>query len=252
MSTTLRLPAKVRLDLTTTAPAPVQADQPAKKKKLKKDTRTRSERKLTMRGKTPPRIHNKLQQQQKAAEVRERTQREMAEANERRAAARAANLAALAEKFPLVFGDVDKPVPLAIGCANAVRAALGMTWSQGNDLMHWWTHRAPYYQALIAGGPRFNLDGTESGEVTEQQQAHATTALRRHENWLASTTVPPERETEIAARADAGESIRAIARDLGFQHPTIALIVRNARQKRAAAEAAAAAEATVEGEMIDG
>jgi ProP effector len=238
MSTTLRMPAKVRLDLTTTAdPAPIRADQPAKKRK--RAGGAGAER-------IPPKVHNAEQQQRKAAEVAARTTREMAEANERRAAARAGNVAALAERFPVVFGDADKPAPLAIGCANAVRAALAMTWSQSGDLMHWWTHRPAYYQALIAGGPRYNLDGTVDGEVTPHQQAHATKALRRHQNWLASTTVPPEREAEIAARADAGESIRAIARDTGFQMPTIALILRNARQKRAAADA------TVEGEMIDG
>jgi hypothetical protein len=199
MSTTLRLPPKVRLDLTakqpTTAdqhtrgcapvrtqvvtqqeaadPAPVKANaKPAKK---------------TKPGRIPPKVHNAEQQQRKQAEVQERTQREMAEANERRAAARAANLDTLAERFPAVF-NADKPLPLAIRADKAVREALALPWSQGNDLLHWWTHRPAYYQALIAGGARHDLDGTENGVVTPHQQAHATKALRRHQNWLARTT----------------------------------------------------------------
>lgn len=179
-STTLRLPPKGRLDLTAKkSPAPAkETAQPAKKR--------------TKPGRIPPKVNNAEQKSRKAAEVQERTQREMAEANARRAAARAVNLATLAERFPTVFGNADKPVPLAIGCANEVRAALGMTWSQGVDLMHWWTHRPAYYAALIAGGARYNIDGTENGEVTPLQQAHATKALRRHQNWLARTSSTPQ------------------------------------------------------------
>ena len=100
---------------------------------------------------------------------------------------RAANVAAVAERLPSVF-NADKPLPLAIRTDKAVREALALPWSQGNELLHWWTHRPAYYQALIAGGPRYNLDGTADGEVTPHQQAHATKALRRHQHWLAGTT----------------------------------------------------------------
>ena len=176
-STTLRLSLKARLDLTTKPVAPVKPNaKPAKK---------------TKPGRIPPKVHNAEQQKRKQAEVQERTQREMKEANERRISARVVNLAALAERFPSVF-NADKPLPLAIRTDKAVREALALPWSQGNDLLHWWTHRPAYYQALTAGGPRYNIDGTVNGEVTPHQQAHAIKALRRHQNWLDRTSSTPQ------------------------------------------------------------
>jgi sRNA-binding protein len=113
--------------------------------------------------------------------VQERTQREVKEANERRISARVVNLAALAERFPSVF-NADKPLPLAIRTDKAVREALALPWSRGNDLLHWWTHKPAYYQALTAGGQRYNIDGAVNGD------------------WLARTTATPDRDAEIAAR----------------------------------------------------
>jgi hypothetical protein len=49
-------------------------------------------------------------------------------------------------------------------------------------LLHWWTHKPAYYQALTAGGQRYNIDGAVNGD------------------WLARTTATPDRDAEIAAR----------------------------------------------------
>jgi hypothetical protein len=163
MSNTLRLPPKARL---TAKPAKANA-KPAKAQKKKKLPKATVE-----------------QQARKQAEVEARTRREVREAIERRAAARAANLATLAERFPAVFGNAAKPLPLAIRCNKVVREAAGATWSQGEDLMFWWTHRVEYFAALAAGGPRYNIDGTENGEVSERQRELAATQLRTLERAL--------------------------------------------------------------------
>jgi RNA chaperone ProQ/FINO-like protein len=105
-----------------------------------------------------------------AAEARARQQR--TEAEERRIATRQANLARLVEMFPVVF-DPDAPRPLAIGCNRQLRAALAIPWSQVDAVLWWWTRRPEYHAAVAAGGPRYNLDGTEAGVVAEEHRAMA-------------------------------------------------------------------------------
>jgi hypothetical protein len=133
----------------------------------------------------------KMTVRQKAdqAEVEARTQREMLAARERRIAARSANLAVLAERFPSIFNP-EKPLPLAIGCAKAIRAAIGMSWSQLEDLIRWWTTRPEYLAALAAGGPRYNLDGSEAGIVAENHRVNAYQPRQRIRRRRRAATDP--------------------------------------------------------------
>src|SRR5690348_5527015 len=111
-----------------------------------------------------------------ATEAHARQQR--AEAEERRLATRQANLARLAELFPVVF-DVDAPRPLAIGCNRQLRAALAIPWSQVDAVLWWWTRRPEYHAAVAAGGFRYNLDGTVAGTVAEEHRAMAQRQIQQ-------------------------------------------------------------------------
>ena len=139
--------------------------KPAQTKPNAADPGKQQEGKMTVHQKADP------------AEVEARTQREMAAARERRRAARSANLALLIERFPIVFNP-EKPLPLAIGSHKAIRAAFGLPWSQLEDLIRWWTIRPEYLAALVAGGPRYSLDGSEGGVVAESERASADQRLQ--------------------------------------------------------------------------
>ncbi|VTZ21642.1 hypothetical protein MPC4_400011 [Methylocella tundrae] len=85
-------------------------------------------------------------------------------------------LADWARRWPAVFG---KPAPLAIGFAKQLHAELKPEFSQKavRLVLHRWTTRRGYYQAVERGDPRRNLDGGEAGLPDEVSRALARTAL---------------------------------------------------------------------------
>ena len=113
----------------------------------------------------------------KAAANIERDRQQHYEAIGRRAAARNANLAELRARFSIVF-DPDHPLPLALHVHRQLRAALGVPRSQVADLLEWWTAQPSYIAAIAAGGMRWNLDGSEAGEISDEHRAHAEKHLK--------------------------------------------------------------------------
>lgn len=94
----------------------------------------------------------------------------------------------LAERYPAVFGNVRQPKPLAIGTREkliAVIEELGVTRREIIVAVKLWTGRLAYQRALAAGGVRYNLDGTENGEIPESHQTIAKTRIGEIEAKLA-------------------------------------------------------------------
>jgi hypothetical protein len=87
-----------------------------------------------------------------------------------RIAQRVADLALCRERFPAVF-DLARPVPLAIGVHKTLAAILSHV--RAKYLVIWWTRHPAYVAAVAAGGSRYNLDGTEAGEISEEHRAVA-------------------------------------------------------------------------------
>jgi len=114
-----------------------------------------------------------------------------------------------AADFPAVFGG--EPVPLAIGVDHVIR----MAWPDIGRcriklfLTNWCRSRA-YLQAMAAGGPRYYLDGSTDGEITEDQQDHARQLLEaRQQRNLAQyeatlERLKRERRERLEAQYDKG------------------------------------------------
>lgn len=94
-------------------------------------------------------------------------------------------LGQLAERYPQCFTrDADKVRPLAIGMQQQLRDELGKdeAWK---DTPNWlirqalalYTRSGAYFNAIVEKRPRINLDGSDAGEVTDEQQGHAQTQL---------------------------------------------------------------------------
>ncbi|WP_174513196.1 ProQ/FINO family protein [Methylocella tundrae] len=96
--------------------------------------------------------------------------------NHRRRRRVALVLADWARRWPAVFG---KPAPLAIGFFEQIHAELKPQFSHKEVrlVLHRWTTRPAYYQAVERGDPRRNLDGSEAGLPDEVSRALARTAL---------------------------------------------------------------------------
>jgi sRNA-binding protein len=100
------------------------------------------------------------------------------------------------EAFPAVFPPRgEAPKPLAIGVSQDVLE------SDVLDIVRWrrrmflriWTGRLEYLSVLAKGGPRYALDGTPQGEVTEAQRKDAAAKAA-------------EKEARIEARMAAKET----------------------------------------------
>jgi sRNA-binding protein len=85
-----------------------------------------------------------------------------------------------AQRWPDLF---KKPTPLAIGIASQIRAQLkaGPGLEIGTRdihvVLHCWTTRRAYYEAVERGDPRRNLDGTEAGPPDDISRELARAAL---------------------------------------------------------------------------
>jgi sRNA-binding protein len=83
----------------------------------------------------------------------------------------------LMARWPQTFTLYPEPVrPLARGIGKVVTAQLphGSRRLVSDAIAFWQRLRkTPYLQALIAGGPRYDLEGNPQDEVTPEQQAQA-------------------------------------------------------------------------------
>jgi len=75
-----------------------------------------------------------------------------------------------------VFRDYQ---PLAIGIhKNLMERFPDLDKGQVRTVLHFHTGTTRYLKAIVAGAPRFDLDGNPSGAVTAEQQAQAAATLR--------------------------------------------------------------------------
>lgn len=84
----------------------------------------------------------------------------------------------LAVMYPAIF-DFHAPRPLALGTYHHVAAALpDLSHGAVSRLLQRWTKRLNYLAAIAApGSRRFNLDGSDAGEVSDEHRAHAAERL---------------------------------------------------------------------------
>jgi hypothetical protein len=90
------------------------------------------------------------------------------------AARRVADLALCRERYPRLF-DIERPVPLAIHIHRQLGKVLSA--KRAKHLLEWWTDWQSYTAAVAAGGLRYNLDGSEAGEVSERHRGAALAAM---------------------------------------------------------------------------
>lgn len=83
----------------------------------------------------------------------------------------------LAQHYPVIFGDRTNPKPLARGIDKALRAAHGWSSREATMVLGCWTSRDQYLRAVLAGGPRYNLDGSEAEEGVTESQIEAARAV---------------------------------------------------------------------------
>jgi sRNA-binding protein len=87
----------------------------------------------------------------------------------------------LMDRWPQTFSAHPLPVrPLATGIRQVIAAQLPeVSTSVVHQAIAFWQRqrKTAYLQTLIAGGPRYDLDGNPHGEVTPEQQRQAREAL---------------------------------------------------------------------------
>lgn len=88
------------------------------------------------------------------------------------------NIDKLQELFPLAFPKKPLPkVPLAIGTAKAIQAVLDVKYLMADAILYFWCQGKRYHDACTEGAPRYLLDGSTRGIVTQKQLKFA---LRKH------------------------------------------------------------------------
>lgn len=128
-------------------------------------------------------------------------------------------LAALRTRWPALFPPPPAPaVPLAVGIAHQIRAALEAEGAAGDAgavgraenakallannrldrALRYWTRGVPYQRALAEGQRRHHLDGSDAGEPEPSHCARARALLAWHEARRQRTA------QEAAARGRAG------------------------------------------------
>ncbi|MCG5537388.1 ProQ/FINO family protein [Halorhodospira sp. 9622] len=95
----------------------------------------------------------------------------------------------LAERFPAVFDEGG--IPLAIGAHQQAHDAAA---ADPEAPPHWaiqtafrrWVNHPRYWEGLAAKRTRRNLDGSEAGEVTDEQAKRAVKQLKEHRRQQAA------------------------------------------------------------------
>ncbi len=117
----------------------------------------------------------------------------------------------LAAMFPATF-DFHAPVPLATGIEQQITTALGIHPKLASTVLSRWTSRVNYLAAMAApGSRRFNLDGTDAGEVSDDHRAFAAELLAQK----TAATLAPDSSAAFAAasrNASAGTGRRDMPR----------------------------------------
>ena len=86
-------------------------------------------------------------------------------------------LSTLSSKHPKLFpADGQNPLPWAIGIRREVKTRYGVSKAVARLALKIWRrqHDKKYKAALAAGGSRYGLDLEVTGEVTEEDRAHAS------------------------------------------------------------------------------
>jgi len=78
---------------------------------------------------------------------------------------------------PLFAAHAPKPLAIGIHCDLAHVRPEGIGWKSIRRVLARWCNRKLYLRAIVAGGPRYGLNG-EAGEVTPDQQQDAAEKLR--------------------------------------------------------------------------
>jgi hypothetical protein len=106
---------------------------------------------------------------------------------QREAQARSELLAVLRERWPQTFPtDFRQVRPFALGIHKDIAQALPDTNPYLiRRTIHFYQRggKGAYWRAVLKGGSRYTLDGTPSGEVTEQEKEYAKQELARLAAW---------------------------------------------------------------------
>lgn len=108
-------------------------------------------------------------------------------------------------QWPRTFTPYPEPVrPLARGIGHVLAAQLPtVSKAMVHKAISFWQHqrKALYLHRVIAGGPRYDLDGNPQGEVTPEEQERARSELVA---WRAARRekqrTAPQRERPVTAR----------------------------------------------------
>lgn len=78
----------------------------------------------------------------------------------------------MAAKFPALFGDPERPVPLARGVSDRIAGSVApdLNEREVRAFLSWWVSRHSYRLALVVGGDRFAPDGSTEGSVSETER----------------------------------------------------------------------------------
>jgi len=95
----------------------------------------------------------------------------------------------LAAMYPATL-NMHTPLPLALGINQDIAKALGIHPHAAQAVLARWTNRMNYLAAVAApGSRRFNLDGTDAGEVSDDHRAQAAATFAEK---LAAVIAEPE------------------------------------------------------------
>jgi ProP effector len=88
-------------------------------------------------------------------------------------------LALLRERFPKAFVSEDKsPLPLQVGILQELFVtAKDISRRQLRWAVYYYANNIRYQQALIEGGPRYDLEGQPVGEVTDDHRKDAVSKM---------------------------------------------------------------------------
>lgn len=113
-------------------------------------------------------------------------------------------LAILRERWPQTFpADFRQVKPFALGLHLDIQKALpDVKPNVLRNAIHYYQRggKGAYWRALLKGGPRYNLDGTPTGEVTEQDKEFAKQELAKEKAWWQAKRAGQPRPT--APQAD--------------------------------------------------